>query len=1277
MEAFSPASEDDGNDGNADKKASASVLTAAASVVGDVIVDPGATATVVGADWLAMYVGALSEDLRATVISEAASVLFRFGDARTTTAGERWEVPVLLGGDVRRLKTHVIPGGLPLLLSRPALKAARALIDMEDDTIWLKDMGVFLPVHVDKTGHMRFNVLPRLDCSALSVVTRSRRVSFAPLPSALAPVPATGTPRVGGAPSAPATVPAATDAATPNTTDTPPASPADHDGVAPGAPAALRPRDSLAVVMAGPQLAAVIKGLHRTYAHPGADRLVALLHKAGCRDAAISTTVRQVTAACGSCRATRSRPPRAVVTLPRPTLFNDTLAMDLAEVSKRGAFLHIIDLGTRLSRCVVIQDKEAPTVVRAFLSYWICVYGACRVILSDPGREFHNALMRVLSERFNIRVDVTAAQSAWSNGICERHNGVIKHMVGALTKDYPAASLQELLDHACFAKNSLAVHGCASPFQLATGSQPRLPSVLSDDLPAMQEGHLPTEEDLARTVEMLAASRAAFSRAEASQSVRRAFNRRAPGDPGRVYSPGDMVRYWEQAKASDRRGMHGPAKVVSQAGRVVRLLHGGEYKTRNASDVELFSAPDPTASPSSDSGVVGAALSALRHAAGPGDGGAEAVALADVRPSPDASVAPPVSLPDTVTAKDRRNAAEAVCLAVHGVSKAGRIIPLPAKVLSAGAALVAATHADADTTGVVAPLTGVAASCRDEGWDALVAHAVLITRRELRAQNEVAASSAGSEFDAAKEAELLAWMVHGAYHEVPFAGQRVLSMRWVLTVKPPALPGLLPRLKARLCARGNEERNKAQIDSFSPTVARSTVRLLLALLVTMGWQPRTVDVSTAFLQGMPIDRPHPVWVRPPREARVSPGMIWRLAKCAYGLVDAPLLWYRRVRALLSSLGAVRSPGDHGLFVLSRHGGVILAVAVHVDDFLYGGTRAGVTLFERALQAAFSVGPVGVGSLVFTGLAVSFSAASATRPASAWIHQQAYVDCLDDIPISDSRLALKGAAVSTNELTLYRRATGALLWAAGQTLPHLACGAAVLARHFGHALVADLVRANKLLASARGARDLGLRMRPVLPGRCLYLFTDSSAVSLKSTAAQTGFALFLGAAAGILAPSGSPAAGADAVDADLVAWGSHRQRRVTHSSYAAEVFSLLQALHVALDAADVAGLLFEGAAGKGLAVHAFVDSRALYDSLSTTSATGSKEVRAAVAELREHYRLGTLASVTWLPVAYQLADGLTKPTGAASLRAAVSTGRLSLPRTVCITKSASGDFGSRC
>lgn len=1232
--------------------ASETVLKASVCAVGDAIVDPGATATVAGSDWLSAYVSHLQPSLQALVTAAPASVNFRFGDHRTTLSQRHYVIPISLNGAMRQLGTYVIPGSLPLLISRPALVSARGVIDFEDNTLFLKDSRVTVPLPVNATGHLTLNLSPTASASALAVTTRASS-NGPPAPCSPSDAAAGASPlRDATALSSPppsndATVELSGAADAPSDSPTETARPS-AAGSTDNERATLSGADTRRLLAAGADLPSVLSRLHRTYAHPGAERLLQLLKDAGCASPGLAQALHRVTQRCSVCRANRSRPPRAVVTMPRPAAFNDTLAVDLAELAGRGQFLHSVDIGTRLSRCVIVQDKEAQTIVRALLSHWVCVYGAPRCLLMDPGREFDNSLLRVFAERFNIAVHVTAAQSAWSNGICERHNGVVKHMVTCLAADYPTASFQELLDHACFAKNSLSVHGCASPFQLATGSQPRVPSALSDAMPAMQAGHLPTEEDLAKTVALLAASRAAFSRAEASQSVRRALNRRVPGDPGRVYQPGDVVRYWEQSQSSLRCGMHGPATVVSQDGRVVRVRHGNAYKTRNASDVEPFHGPDPAPSPVADTGVVGSALSALRQAAAP---------------HASAPVAAPVS------------PVAAVSLVVDGVCRATDYADASHALVTQGRLLAdAADPPDARAHDTLTTL--VASAQRDEGYEALIAHSVLVTRREMRARTEVAASMAGSRFDQAKEAELLAWMVQGAYKEVPFAGQRVLSTRWVLTAKPAALPGLLPRLKARLCARGNEDADKDDIDSFSPTVSRSTVRLLLILLATNGWVPHTVDVSTAFLQGMPIDRPRPVFVRPPPEARVPPGVVWQLAKCVYGLVDAPRMWAERVHALLSKIGAERAAGDPGLFVLLQEDRVILAVAVHVDDFLYGGSPEGLALFERELKAAFSVGPVESGAFAFTGLAISFSAGSASRPASVWVNQQAYVDSIDDIPVSAARAATLSAAVTTDELTLYRRATGALLWAAGQTLPHLACGAAVLARHFRHALVADLVRANKLIVAARCSRDLGLRLRPVGSSACLYLFTDSSAVSLRSTSAQTGFSLFLGEAAGVVAARGTTSSTVDGAAADLVAWGSHRQRRVTHSSFAAEAFSLLQGLLVALVVADVAGLLLHGRTGAGLPVHAFIDSRSLYDSLTSSSETGSKEVRAAIADLRDHYRMGSLASLTWLPAHLQLSDGLTKPNGAASLRSAVATGWLPLPVLSCVTKSSTGVYKTR-
>lgn len=143
---------------------------------------------------------------------------------------------------------------------------------------------------------------------------------------------------------------------------------------------------------------------------------------------------------------------------------------------------------------------------------------------------------------------------------------------------------------------------------------------------------------------------------------------------------------------------------------------------------------------------------------------------------------------------------------------------------------------------------------------------------------------------------------------------------------------------------------------------------------------------------------------------------------------------------------------------------------------------------------------------------------------------------------------------------------------------------------------------------------------------------------------------------------------------MVAWGSHRQRRVTHSSFAAEAFALLHGLQAALTLASVAGALLGGADQVPPSVHVVTDSLGVYDALSSRCETGSKEVRAVVEDLRDYYTSGALASITWMPGRFQLADGLTKATGANNLRAAIAAGALTLRCATAKTKRADNDPG---
>ena len=76
------------------------------------------------------------------------------------------------------------------------------------------------------------------------------------------------------------------------------------------------------------------------------------------------------------------------------------------------------------------------------------------------------------------------------------------------------------------------------------------------------------------------------------------------------------------------------------------------------------------------------------------------------------------------------------------------------------------------------------------------------------------------------------------------------------------------------------------------------------------WELNSIDIKTAFLQGEKIQRE--VFVRPPKEANV-PGKIWKLNKCVYGLADASLMWYEKVKTTLIKCGAKVSRVDPAVF----------------------------------------------------------------------------------------------------------------------------------------------------------------------------------------------------------------------------------------------------------------------------------------------------------------------------------------------------------------------------
>ena len=134
----------------------------------------------------------------------------------------------------------------------------------------------------------------------------------------------------------------------------------------------------------------------------------------------------------------------------------------------------------------MLTNKKPESVVSALFSKWISTFGAPRKFLSDNGGEFNNKLMRCLGDHFGVNLMCTAAESPWSNGICERLNCIIGISVQKIVSD-TKCNLTVALSWAVSARNALQNVPGYSPNQLVFGYNPLFPNVVGNEPPALEQ----------------------------------------------------------------------------------------------------------------------------------------------------------------------------------------------------------------------------------------------------------------------------------------------------------------------------------------------------------------------------------------------------------------------------------------------------------------------------------------------------------------------------------------------------------------------------------------------------------------------------------------------------------------------------------------------------------------------------------------------------------------------------------------------------------------------
>ena len=334
-------------------------------------------------------------------------------------------------------------------------------------------------------------------------------------------------------------------------------------------------------------------------------------------------------------------------------------------------------------------------------------------------------------------------------------------------------------------------------------------------------------------------------------------------------------------------------------------------------------------------------------------------------------------------------------------------------------------------------------------------------------------------FDQSKTVEVTNFIASKAFEVIPDhlkpSASQAIRMRWILTWK--YKDDGSKRAKARAVLLGYQDPCYEHRSTTSPTTTKQTRQLQLQLAATFGFRMLKGDVTGAFLQSRPY--PDELFCIPTPEICQAMGIpkesITKVKKACYGLVDAPLEWYRSICLFFQRIGLKKCWADPCCWIFQDYQGIQGIISAHVDDFLFSGNSSNKSwqAILDAIKTEFKWGDWESERFIQCGVLIEQNSDS-----SFTLSQRKFVEDLKYINLRASRKADRQAPTDEWEKTQLRALLGGVSWHAQQVAPHFAADVGFLLSEVNKSTIDTIYRANKLLDHVKSMKDHKMKIHPI-------------------------------------------------------------------------------------------------------------------------------------------------------------------------------------------------------